>query len=65
MGPIFVHLAPLFLQVDALLQLDPTVAEEDRPKEAGVRGRLALGAAAFLKDDFDNYKEHQTLLRQP
>ena len=65
MGPISFHLFHPYLQVDALLRLDPSVAEEDRPAEAGVRAGLNIGAGAFLKDYIVNYKEHQTSLRPP
>ena len=65
MGPISFHPSQPYLQVDALLHLDTSVAEEDRPAEARVRAGLNIGAAAFLKDYIANYKEHQTLLRPP
>ena len=65
MGPISFHPAQPYLQVGALLHLDSTVAEEDRPAEARVRAGLKIGAGDFLKDYIANYKEHQTLLRPP
>ena len=65
MGPISFHPSQPYLQVDALLHLDTSVAEEDRPAEARVRAGLNIGAGAFLKDYIANYKEHQTLLHLP
>ena len=65
MGSISFHPAQPYLQVDALLHPDSTVAEEDRPAEAKVRAALKIDAADFLKDYIANYKEHQTLLRPP
>ena len=65
MGPICFQPAQPYLQVDALLHLDSTLAEEDGPAEARVRAGLKIGAGDFLKDYIANHKEHQTLLSPP